>query len=142
MATLPADILEKTTSLLQQGDTLKNKGLFRDALKPYTAAYALLPDDKGAWDISVSLFNALGQCTFELQEYGAADYFYNQVLFSDEGFVSAEAWIGIGKARFELGDMKKAQEALLSAYMLEGKDAFTEKDAKYFIFLESTTSLT
>lgn len=141
MSILPAEIQENVRSLIQQGDSFTSKSQYRDALKPYTEAYGALPEPKEDWDISILLFNDLGECYFELQEYGAADYFYNQVLFCDDGFGSAEAWLGIGKSRFELGDMKKSQEALLSAYMLAGEDVYTDKENKYFEFLKSTIPL-
>jgi tetratricopeptide (TPR) repeat protein len=141
MDTLAVEIEEKVGSLIQQGDSFKEKSQYGEALKPYMAAYGALPDPKEDWDISILLFNKLGDCHFELQEYGAADYFYNQALSCDDGLGIAEAWLGIGKSRFELGDLKKAQEALLSAYMLAGKEVYTDKDNKYFEFLESSTPL-
>lgn len=120
---------------------MKHDLQYGEAIVPYTSAYQALPDPKEDWDVSIALFMALGDCYFELEEFGAADYFYNQVLFCEDGLGSAEAWLGIGKSRFELDDKKKAQDALLSAYMLEGKDVFTNKDRKYFDFLQSTIEL-
>ena len=136
MSVLPAEIAENVRSLIQKGDSFKNKSRYRDALKLYTEAYGALPEPKEDWDNSVLLFNSLGDCYFELREYGAADYFYNQVLLCDDGLGSAEAWLGIGKSRFELGDMKKAREALLSAYMFAGKQIYAESDNKYLEYLQ------
>ena len=142
MEQLPANIKTKIESLIREGGALKEQRLYKDAIKPYTEAFQELPDPREDWDVSIGLFLSLGDCHFALEEYGASDYFYNQVLFCDEGFGSAEAWLGIGKSRFELEDMDKAKEALLSAYMLEGKDIFSDKDSKYFKFLEANVSLT
>jgi hypothetical protein len=44
---------------------------------------------------------------FNLQEYGGADYFYNKVLLAEDGLEYAEAWLGIGKSKFELGILRK-----------------------------------
>jgi len=141
MSILTAEIQAKAESLMQQGDSFKERSQYRDALKAYMEVYAALPDPKEDWDMAILLFNKLGDCHFELQEYGAADYFYNQVLLCDDGLGIAEAWLGIGKSRFELGDMTKAREALLSAYMLGGEEVYIHKDDKYLKFLESGTPL-
>jgi tetratricopeptide (TPR) repeat protein len=141
MSVVPFEITDKVGLLIQQGNALQGMSKYREALKPYMEAYLLLPQPKEDWDVSATLFKALGDCNFNLQEYGTADYFYNQVLLAVDGYESAEAWLGIGKSRFELGDMKKAQEAFLNAYMLAGKDIYTDNDIKYFKFLRSSVPL-
>jgi hypothetical protein len=60
-----------------------------------------LPEPKEDWDYSILLFNKMGDCYFEFQEYGSSDYFHHQVLCCNDGLASAEAWLGIGKSRYE-----------------------------------------
>ena len=46
----------------------------------------------------------------------------------DYGYV----WLGLGQSFYELGNIEKAKDALMSAYMLEGKEIFEDVDEKYF----------
>lgn len=141
MDELGQEILEKIELMLREGDELTAQTKYRDALGKYMLAYAELPDPKEDWKKSAKVFNALGYCHINLHEYGAADYFYNQVLFCPEGLDTAESWLGMGIAKYELGDMHGAKDALLSAYMLEGAAIFDEHDTKYFDFLKTDIGL-
>jgi hypothetical protein len=60
MATLPFEIADKVESLIRQGDALKQNLQYRNALKPYIDAFALLPDPTEDWVVSVPLFTSLG----------------------------------------------------------------------------------
>jgi hypothetical protein len=41
----------------------------------------------------------------------------------------------LGQSLFEQGDMERAESELLQAYMLAGKDIFSEDDTKYERFI-------
>lgn len=72
---------------------------------------------------------------FNLGNYQQASNNYEQALKCPDGLDNGYVWLGLGEAFYELENMNKAKDALISAYMLEGEEIFEEEDGKYFFLI-------
>ena len=57
---------------------------------------------------------------------------YNKALLCSDAVECGYVWLGLGQSFYELGNMEKAKDVLMSAYMLEGKEIFEDVNEKYF----------
>ncbi|EFI47299.1 tetratricopeptide repeat protein, partial [Segatella oris] len=84
------------------------------------------------WEIALHVYTALGDCCFNLGNYPTANSYYNKALLCPDAVECGYVWLGLGQSFYELENMEKAKDALMSAYMLEGKEIFEDVDEKYF----------
>jgi tetratricopeptide (TPR) repeat protein len=109
---------------------------FDSALGNYQQALEKIPEPKHNWEVSLHVFTALGDVSFNLEEYEGAIYYYNQALQCPEGTGNGYVWFGLGQAYLEIDEEDNAKNALLSAYMLEGEEIFEGDNQQYFKFIE------
>ena len=117
---------------LEKGDDLCEKEHFKTALIHYQKGLDKLPNPKTDWEIALHLYTALGDCYFNLGDYNLSNDSYNQALKCPDALDNGYVWLGLGQSYFELENIEKAKDALMSAYMLEGEDIFEDADEKYF----------
>lgn len=74
----------------------------------------------------------MGDTYFINDDYDMAkNNFYNAINCPD-GFSNPLILLRLGESLLECGELEKAKEYLLKAYMLEGYKIFNEEDDKYF----------
>ena len=70
-------------------------------------------------------------------EYDVAlDYLF-EVLKCPEGLGNPFVSLRLGQCFYEKGNIDKAKDYLLQAYMLEGTDIFEDEDEKYYSCIEN-----
>ena len=143
METLPSALYQDITNLLDDGDRLLDEGRMQEAVAAYDKALELVPEPREEWDITINVLVALGDANFKMKEYATAQYYYNKAMFCPGANGKGYVWFVSGRAHYELGDEKKAANALLSAYMLEGEDIFQDIEGgeKYFDWLKTQVTL-
>lgn len=117
---------------MEEGDRASENDFFKSALKHYEEALSLISIPKTDWEISLHVYTALGDCCFNLEDYLQANSYYNEALKCPDAIEYGYVWLGLGQSFYELGNMEKAKDALVSAYMLDGKDIFEDEDDKYY----------
>jgi tetratricopeptide (TPR) repeat protein len=132
MNKVPDDLYDEIMSHLNDGDREAGELNYESALPFYELAESKLPVEKKDSSLALHIYTALGDCFFNLEEYEDAAHAYNQALQCSDGTGNGYVWLGMGQAFFELGQIDKARNALLSAYMLEGEEIFEDEDEKYF----------
>lgn len=125
------------TEALEKGDSLVEIGVLKEALKKYIEALENIPSPKNDYEIALHVYTALGDCYFNLEDYENSNNNYNEALKCPDGVSNGYVWLGLGESYYELQETNKANDALLSAYMLEGEELFDEEDSKYFDSIKS-----
>lgn len=117
---------------MEKGDSASENDFFKSALKHYEEALALIPIPKTDWEIALHVYTALGDCCLNLEDYPQSNSYYNEALKCPDAVGYGYVWLGLGQSFYELENMEKAKDALMRAYMLEGKNIFEDEDDKYF----------
>lgn len=132
MEKLPKEIYNSILLKLEAGDQKAKFDHLEEALSFYFNALKLIPEPKNNWKVTLQVVVAIADCYFNLENWNQANDYYNQALFCPDGVSSGYVWLGLGQSYFEIGNLEKAIDCLMSAYMLEGKDIFEDQDGKYF----------
>lgn len=127
------------TESLEKGDALVERGILKEALKKYIEALENIPSPKNDYEIALHVYTALGDCYFNLEDYENSNNNYNEALKCPDGVSNGYVWLGLGESYFELQEENKAKDALMSAYMLEGKKIFDDENPKYFNLIKDLT---
>lgn len=118
--------------LAEQGEALSDKEDYTGALELWEQALAASsPADE---DLRFWLYASMGDAHFQLGEHLAAAGAEDAALRIG-GTGNPFVWLRLGQANFELGNLERAADALVSAYMLEGDEIFEDEDPKYRVWL-------
>ena len=138
MNELSDELYDSITQEMNQGDDASENEFFKSALKHYERALDLIPIPKTDWEIALHVYTALGDCCFNLEDYLLANSYYNKALQCPDAVEYGYVWLGLGQSYLEIENFGKAEDALMSAYMLEGKELFEDIDEKYFNIIKDT----
>ena len=136
MNELSVELYDSIMHEMEEGDNASENEFLKSALKHYKRALVLLPFPKTDWEIALHVYTALGDCYFNLEDYLSATSYYNEALLCPDAVEYGYVWLGLGQSFYELGNMEKAKDALMSTYMLEGKEIFEDVDEKYFSIIK------
>lgn len=129
---LQDELYERIVSICSQGDDLVNSFDFENAIIMYSEALDLVPEPKFNWAASTWIYTALGDTCYLNKDFDASkDFFFNAINCPD-GVENPFIMLRLGETWYELGDVSKAKEYLLRAYILEGYSIFENEDEKYF----------
>ncbi len=129
---LEDELYDKIVEWSEDGDTLLGEEDYEGAIKKYQAALGLLPEPKYDWEAGTWLYAALGDAYYLSSRYNEAERCLQEALKCPDGIGNPFILLRLGECHYELGNMKKAKENILQAYMCEGEDIFEEEEGKYF----------
>ena len=135
---LSDELYDQIVSELEQGDQYAEAGEYNKAIEKYESALNLVPLQKENWEVSLHIYTAMADSYFNLGNYQQANNNYEQALKCPDGLGNGYVWLGLGETYYELENMDKAKDALMSAYMLEGKEIFEDEDDKYFSLIQDS----
>lgn len=133
---LTDELYNEIVSELEQGDLYAEPGKYNKAIEKYESALNLVPLQKENWEISLHIYTAMADSYFNLGNFQQANNNYEQALKCPDGLGNVYVWLGLGETYYELSNIDKAKDALMSAYMLEGKEIFEDEDNKYFSLIQ------
>jgi hypothetical protein len=137
MPELDDKIHEKIKALCAEGDALSEKRSFSLALKKYWTAWDLLPQSKTDWEAATWILAAIGDANFHSHDFTAGRDNLSQAMHCPGAIGNPFLHLRLGQCQYELGNLARAADELMRAYMGGGKDIFKEDDPKYFKFLTS-----
>lgn len=140
MATLSDELYDSIMSDMDSGDSAMEEESLDSALACYQQALGKVPEPKHDWEMSLHVYTALGDVSFNLKDFESSVYYYNQALQCPDGTVNGYVWLGLGQSYIEVDETDKAKDALMSAYMLEGEEIFEGDNQEYFQFIEDIVS--
>ena len=136
MNELPDNIYEEIQRFSAEGDSFAENRAYEEAISKYNEAWGLVPEPKNKWRASTWLLTAIGDACFLSGYYQSGIEALNYALHCPEG-VNPFIHLRLGQCALEKGNIEEAAEHLTRAYMLEGKEIFSQEDNKYFDFLKT-----
>lgn len=118
-----------------RGNELADTGHYQEALNEFKKALELLPQPVYMWEAATWLYVSVGDMHFQLNDYSDSLDSFLQAQKCPDGLGNPFICVRIGECYFELGNMEKAKEYLMQAYMLEGEEIFLDADPKYLALI-------
>jgi tetratricopeptide (TPR) repeat protein len=119
------------------GDTHAEAQDFAEALKSYWTAWDLLPDPKQQWNAATWILAAIGDTNFLLEDYEAGRDNLSVAMHCPDAIGNPFLHLRLGQCQFELGELDRAADELMRAYMGAGADLFEDQDPRYIAFLRT-----
>ena len=136
-----AELSDETHAQIQQlcaeGDQLAKAKRYADALKPYWAAWDLLPEPQTDWEAATWILVAIGDANFLSSDFVAGRDNLSQAMHCPDAIGNPFIHLRLGQCQFELQALDRAADELMRAYMGAGPDIFKDEDPKYLQFLQS-----
>lgn len=139
MIELEDHIHAQIKDLCETGDSHVDESRFDEAIRSYESAWGILPDPPYSFEAATWILVAIADSYFLSARYEEAFEALRKVMVQECPGSKGSPFIRLrrGQCLYEIGDRDKAAEELTAAYMLEGKEIFTDEDPKYFDFLKT-----
>lgn len=131
------DVYDKITELCKSGDEYQKNGQYDLAIEKYEDAYRLLPEPKHKWEAATWILVALGETYFFAGEYENARNALQEAMYCPCAIGNPFIHLRLGQVQFELGNLTKAADELVRAYMGEGEEIFSDEEPKYFNYVKT-----
>ncbi len=146
---LTEDIEDKLDYLAQAGNEFEQLGQYEEAIQVWSKALAMIPQPQQLHSESVWFLASIGDIYFRQKDYGKARELFDKARgnLTGAGYGNPFVMLRLGECCLETGDKENAEEYLLRAYMLGGREIFLpdeygENDGlKYWEFLKSHAKL-
>jgi tetratricopeptide (TPR) repeat protein len=129
---LQDDLYNRILSICSKGDNLVEDFKYDEAIEMYLKALELIPQPKQMWEASTWIYTALGDTFYIKKDFTTSKYYLFDALNCPDGIENPFIMLRLGESLFELGEISKAKEYLLKAYMLDGYAIFNGEEDKYF----------
>jgi tetratricopeptide (TPR) repeat protein len=141
MAELDAALVERLEVFAEEANSAAEDENFDEAVKIAREALALIPEPVLDYSETGWFHALIGDIRFAEEDFdGALDGF--QIAVScPEGLGNPFLHLRLGECHFELGNLDKAADELMRAYMSEGAEIFENEDPKYLEFLGTRAKL-
>ncbi len=137
MGNLPEHIHDEIKRLCACGDEHVERQAFSKAIESYQAAWQLLPEPKTNWEAAKWILVAIGDANFLNRDFGAGCECLKEAMHCPDAIGNPFIHLRLGQCQFEVGNLDRAADELMRAYMGGGKDIFEQDDSKYLQFLAS-----
>jgi tetratricopeptide (TPR) repeat protein len=135
MAELDDALYERIGALSEAGDALVEDGDYAGALEKYWQAFDLLPEPRTNWEAGTWLMAAVGDTNFHQGDYEAGRDNLGHAMHFPDAIGNPFLHLRLGQCQFELGNLDRAADELMRAYMGGGPELFEDEDDKYLRFL-------
>jgi tetratricopeptide (TPR) repeat protein len=138
---LSDDLYTHIKELCESGDEYQENEQYNEAIEKYQEALRLLPEPKRKWAASTWVLTALGETYFFVGDYEQARKMLQEAECCPDGLGNPFIHLRLGQTQFELGDLTRAADNLVRAYMGGGEEIFDGDDAKYFNFVKQVIKI-
>ena len=137
MSELSQHIHSEIQRLCALGDKDAERRQYPAALASYWAAWDLVPEPKTDWEAATWILGAIGDANFLTGDYVAGRDNLCNAMHCPGAIGNPFLHLRLGQCQFELGDLDRAADELMRAYMGAGSDIFRDQDPKYVRFLQT-----
>ena len=95
----------------------------------------MLPEPKTDWEAATWILAAIGDADFLSGDFTAAHEHLSHAMYCPDAIGNPFLHLRLGQAQFELGNMGRAADELMRAYMGLDGEAWLDEDPKYLDFL-------
>lgn len=142
---IPTELDERTyteiTRLTDQGQALFNDGKLDEARRVFMQAWTLIPEPQSEWEATTWLAAAIGDIDFLEGRYADARQTLQFATICPGGLGNPFLHLRLGQSQYELGELDRATDELMRAYMGAGEEIFAAEDPKYRAFLATRAKL-
>jgi tetratricopeptide (TPR) repeat protein len=138
---LPAEVYADIVQLCERGDGLADNERYSEALATYWRAWDMLPEPKTEWEAATWILAAIGDANFQRSDYAAGRDNLSSAMRCPGAIGNPFLHLRLGQCQLELGDLERAADELMRAYISEGPTIFAEEDPRYLSFLRSRARL-
>ncbi|WP_201518656.1 tetratricopeptide repeat protein [Gulosibacter hominis] len=135
MAELDDTLDQQINQLCARGDELAEEEKFAEAVAEYDRAWALLPEPKQQWNAATWILAAIGDAHVLRGDFAGAHNALSAAMHCPDAIGNPFIHLRLGQAQFELGNLDRAADELMRAYMGAGPEIFAMEDEKYLQFL-------
>lgn len=121
---LPDDIYEEVEALAEEGNSLSDDGDDAGAEAVWRQALDLLPEPRTEWEAHTWLCASIGEACYLQGRHADAKAMFFDALNGPGGVDNPFVHYMLGKALFHEGDLERAADELLRAYMLDSVEIF------------------
>lgn len=139
MEEINPQVYQQITDLIAEGEKYFDLDEFDSAISKFNEALDLVPLPKQDWEVGTWLYATIGDAYFMKEDYQqAADSFYDAYNGNVKSpFIN----LRLGQCLFELGQLEKAEDFLMRAYMLDGLEIFQGDGEKYLAHMRTKYDL-
>jgi len=125
-------LIQKISDISKNAKRLTLKGNYQASIKEYQKGLDILGEQAMKSKYAVMLFSGIGEAFFLEKKWEDALAYYGYAVKSEGGLGEPLIHLRLGQLRYELGQMEKAKDELMRAYMGGGDLMFEGEDSKYF----------
>lgn len=114
-----------------------NEELVPKALRYYQEALNLLPPPIEDSSYSTQIYSAIGELYFLNGDYDQSFHYFSEAIRCKDALGLAHIHLRLGQLRFKRGEIERAKDELMRAYMASGMIIFQGEDAKYYGLIEN-----
>lgn len=137
MPELPDSTHQEIKRLCAVGDASAEEKAYPDALASYWAAWDLLPEPKTRWEAATWILVAIGDANYLNADYVAGRGNLSTAMRCPGAIGNPFIHLRLGQCQLELGNLDRAADELMRAYMGAGREIFDQDDPKYLRFLST-----
>src|SRR5262245_7584146 len=127
--------------LCAAGDEEAGQGKYDSAVAEYNRAWQLIPEPKTEWEAATWVLAAIADAQFAAGKHEPARDALQQVMVCPGALGNPFLHLRFGEVSFELGELDKAADELMRAYMGAGPEIFANEDPKYLAFLKTRAKI-
>lgn len=128
-------VYDKIQKKCDRGNELAGSEQYQEALTEFREALELLPEPNYIWEAATWLYGSIGDMYFQLKKYSPSLDSFMQAQKCPDGLGNPFICVRIGECFFELGNIERAKQYLMQAYMLEGEEIFLDAEPKYLALI-------
>jgi len=115
---------------------LERDNKINEAIDAYEAAYELIPEPKETSKLTMIVLCNIGEIHFLQGQWDLALEEYTDAVKCKEGLGNPKIHMRLGQLQYEIGNIERAKDELMRAYMGEGDTYFVDEDPKYFSIIQ------
>ena len=131
------DLQKTITGIARKAKSLALQGAFESAIAEYTQGLELLAEPKHASEYAVMLFSGIAEAYYLQGLWDDALKYFGEAIRSEGGLGDPYIHLRLGQIRYRKGEMEKAADELMRAYMGSGKIIFEGEDPMYYALIRS-----
>ncbi len=135
MKDLADSVHEEIKRLCAAGDERASARAYHDALALYWRAWDALPEPKTDWQAATWILVAIGDANFRNTDFIAGRDNLSFAMQCPGAIGNAFIHLRLGQCQFEIGQLDRAADEFMRAYMGGGVEIFSDDDQKYLRFL-------
>lgn len=126
---------DEIQALSERGNACMEADDFIGAVKCFDQAWLHLPEPKMQWPQATWLLASIGDAHVLRGDFPSAHEALTACMYCPDAIGNPFIHLRLGQAQFELGNLPRAADELMRAYMGAGPEIFAMEDTKYLDFL-------